>query len=222
MNGSATFLAVLLGTAGCNTADIGPVNAENLFPLENGRTLVFRTSRDGRKESITFTKDERSAAFWSMRLSGTYAGEETWFLGRDEKGINLLAIGVGHGAIGIDPPLLLIPKTVTDGISWLSRGTVKPVKGHTGEMPEIQFSLAGSRSWTDIVVGEATYKARQVDFRMTSGKSPAEERIRRGEARAVLWLVPGTGIIKLQNGTIRSDTNSVWPQDNWELLEAKK
>jgi hypothetical protein len=64
----------------------------------------------GGRNPLHSPKTNASAAFWSMRLSGTYAGEETWFLGRDEKGINLLAIGVGHGAIGIDPPLLLIPK----------------------------------------------------------------------------------------------------------------
>jgi hypothetical protein len=207
-------LGALLWECGCAASEPAvPVPAETFLPLKAGRVSTFLTAG---QRKVTISVENSRDRYFTLDFFG---GEHMmWMLSRESEGLVLRVIGMGHGAMPLDPPLLLVPATVTEGVPWSSKAVLKFPEGSgvdPKQVPDVRFSLAGSAGSSTLAVGGKTYETRSVELRITS-KGPPELDNR---VLARLWLAPGSGIVKAELG--QKSPTSREPSEVWELQDVK-
>jgi len=127
-------LIALFGTVGCRgSAPERPLTVDEFFPLEDGRVHKFKAIRGGGTPAVTIKDVSQGHGYWTLDF-----GSHVFSLAivRDASGIGVAVIGMGHGAMPLDPPLLLVPPTVTEGVPWSSTAKIG------SRMPEAKAELA--------------------------------------------------------------------------------
>ncbi len=222
------LLAAVPCISACGTGPVEPPRTlEEFFPLEDGRIYAFRTSSAGGNASVSLKDESRGHGYWGLDFWGGSSGRFTLGLLRDDSGLGIMVIGMGHGAMPLDPPLLSIPPSVAEGVPWTSRagiGSKKPeiqaemareLERHP-EMKSIEFSTHGSAASAAITAGGKTYQARSVELRL-SATTPQGKRGDGVFAR--LWIAPGVGIVQVDLGEKGPKDPS--PTQTWELTDVR-
>jgi hypothetical protein len=222
------FLAVAALPTGCSAAapEI-PRSVDEFFPLEDGRIHVFRVTSRDTSPTITIKDASKGHGYWSLDFWSGSSDRFMLALVLDSSGISIIVIGMGHGAMPIDPPLLLVPSTVAEGVPWSSSAKIGSKMqeaqaqlakelARNPQMASLEFSARGSEMSTPTAVGDKSYQSRSVELR-TSAKSPQGEQVERMIAR--LWIAPGVGIVKVELG--QKSPSDPSPEQTWELREIK-
>lgn len=205
------WVALAIVGSGCVGVDTGN-SSHDLLPLEDGRALFFSTPQ-GFLGSISISGPTDEVPSWRLDFENGYAGKQRWLLTRSDEGVFLATIFVGHGFLLIDPPLLLAPRSVREGVPWSSKGKPASPEGFVSppEMSEMALSTEGRSTSEPLEVNGRSYTCRRVDLRIVA---------RQGEVKTQLWLAPGIGIVRLRAGPLGA--NAPWPADSWDLGEVSK
>jgi hypothetical protein len=214
---------LLLGTwvAGCVPAALAPaVPVAEFFPLESGRTYHYKIN--GRDEGATISTEEigQGHGSWVLNFWSRRSERVSWALQQGPEGVTLRLLGMGHGAIPIEPPLVFLPATLSEGVSWTSSGTIsekaKQMASPKERIPDARFTLVGSRESTTLKLGEHSYLARSAELRISAKKDNVQ-----AEAPVIrLWVAPAVGIVRVEQDFRAAGVAG--PSQTWDLTEITK
>jgi hypothetical protein len=192
------------------------MDAETFFPLREGRGFEYHSQRVNFTASLKF--EAKDADHWVMTFRRQNGLRDVWLLLRDANGIRLSLVG-GKAAALIDPPLLLVPKVVTEGIPWTSTGSLM-LPGETKpdpNAPVIRLSLESSGEMMEVHCGDRQYRAVKVELSRRNDLEPNPPKA--GKTR--LWIAPTVGIVKWEVMELTSDPSVHTTLESWELAETK-
>lgn len=200
---------LLLCAAGCGRQDAQ--SARSYLPLDKDRISVLAES-GGRKHAIEVQADEHGAGYWSLIFPDTSAGKMSWLIHQNEQGLQLAGISVGAGATLIQPPLLLLPASLVEGVSWTSEGKGPPAGPSAA--PAV-FWVEGAAPAVPLSIGGKNYRTRYITVTIAPGKGIPG-------VKYLVHVAPGVGIVRFLGGTDNAGKNPDWPADSWDLVEIQK
>jgi hypothetical protein len=166
--------------------------AEDYLPLRESWKGTYRSGEKD-PQSIEIRPASPRGKVWLIDLSRFYPGGQYGLLvTNEERGLLLHAVPLGASVAKLDPPQILLPRSLEEGTGWASTTMTRGAG-------DIDLRVAGQPRLEPVTVSGHDRRARRLEVEMKSRPSTQSW---------VFWLAPGEGIVRFEGGA--GDHRGVW------------
>lgn len=151
--------------------------AEDYLPFKEPWTGLFGAP-DKEPQKVVVRHAAPRGMVWLIDVSGFYAGGQyALLITSGERGILLHGVIQAGSLAKLDPPQILVPRTLGEGSGWTSSGS--------------DVRITGSADPTEVSAMGRRWPARRLEVRT---------KVQSKESVLTFWLSPGVGIVRFQGG----------------------